>query len=85
VPYRNGVGPRHHDDAEAQKGNAFGNRVPPFSRPPNSRQYAVTDGRTAIGTIELIDGRHVAIDATGQTLGTFATLKAAMASFGRPS
>jgi hypothetical protein len=83
VAHRNGVGPRHRDNAEARKGNALANRIP-SSRTSNPKQYSVTDGRTALGTIELIDGSHVAIDATGPTLGTFATLRAAMASFGRP-
>jgi len=33
----------------------------------------------------LIDGTHVvAIDVTGKIIGTFPTIKAALASFGRP-
>jgi hypothetical protein len=50
--------------------------------PEIQQQYSVTDGRTALGTIELIGGSDVAIDAPGQLIGMFATLKAAVASFG---
>jgi hypothetical protein len=57
-------------------------------RAPSSRpaQYSVsvTDGRDAVGTVKLIDGSHVAIDITGKVVGTFATLKAALASSGGP-
>jgi hypothetical protein len=82
VAHQNGFGPRHRvDDAEARK--EFAKHVP-SSRTWNPEQYAVTDGWITIGTIELIDGRHVAVDASGQTLGTFATLRAAVASFGSP-
>jgi hypothetical protein len=82
VSPRNGVGPQHRvDDAKARKEFA---KHAPSSRTPKITQYAVTDGRVTIGAIALIDGRHIAIDAIGQTLGAFATLKAAVASFGRP-
>jgi hypothetical protein len=41
---------------------------------------AVYDGRTALGTIELIDGAFVAVDSTGKVVGSFDTLKAAARS-----
>ena len=44
----------------------------PTSQPANGR------------TIELIGGSYVATDAAAQLIGTFATLKAVVASFGRP-
>jgi hypothetical protein len=81
VRHRNGVGPRHRADAEAREGIASGKCIP-SSRTSNSKQYSVTDGRTALGTVELINGAFIAVNTTGQPLGTFATLKAAMASFG---
>ena len=84
MAHRNGVGPRHRIDAEAREGCVWNPHFFPCSRTTNPKQYAVTDGRVTIGAIALIDGRHVATDATGQTLGTFATLEAPMASFGRP-
>jgi hypothetical protein len=83
VAHRNGVGPRPRADAEAREENALGNRIP-SSRTSNSKQYSVTDGRIALGIVELIGGAFVAVDTTGQTLGTFATLRAAVACFGRP-
>ena len=46
--------------------------------------FKSTGHRTALGTVELIDGPFTAVDTTGQTLGKFATLRAAVASFGRP-
>jgi hypothetical protein len=41
---------------------------------------AVYDGRHRIGTVEIVDSGFVAIDITGKTVGTFATLSAAMGS-----
>jgi hypothetical protein len=85
VRYRNGVGPRHRDDAEApERKCAWKPRFFPSSRTSNSKQYSVTDGRIALGTVELTGGAFIAVDTTGQTLGTFATVRAAMVSFGRP-
>jgi hypothetical protein len=49
-----------------------------FSSTPELPTSQPANGRT----IELIGGSHVAIDATGQLIGRFATLKAAVASFG---
>jgi hypothetical protein len=34
----------------------------------------VTDGRTALGVVEQIDGVFTAIDLTGEIIGTFRTL-----------
>jgi hypothetical protein len=56
-------------------------------RPSSGRaikRLAVTSGRSALGIIEVIDGRYVATDTTGAIVGTFPNMKAAMASFGRP-
>ena len=68
---------------EARRRDLLGRRIDAEAiprRPLNQRRVSVYDGQTALGSIELIGGNHVAINATGQTLGTFATLKAAVAS-----
>ena len=80
MAHRNGVGPRHRDDAEARKGNALGNRIP-SSRTSNPRQYSVTDGRTTIGTVELIGSAFVTVDSTGEIVGSLNTLAAAARTF----
>ena len=78
MAHRNGVGPQHRDDdAGARKELA---KHVPSSRTSNPAQYHVTDGRTAIGTVELIDGAFVAVDSTGKTVGSFETLIAAARS-----
>jgi len=38
------------------------------------RQYAVTDGRLAVGTIEIVDGFFIALDIDGNIIGKFGTL-----------
>jgi hypothetical protein len=52
----------------------------PVSSP--SLIISIYDGRELVGTVELIGRSHVAIDATGYLIGTFATLKAAVTSLG---
>ena len=69
---------------DAPKANgAFGKSCPPSSRISNLPQghFAVTDGRVACGTIDLIDYLFVAIDGRGATIGRFHTLRAAMRAF----
>jgi len=46
----------------------------------SSRQYAVTDGRIALGTVALINGAFVAVNRTGKVVGSFDTLAAAARS-----
>jgi hypothetical protein len=76
------MGPRHRDDAEApERKCAWKPRSFPSSRTSDSRQYSVTDGRTTIGTVELIDGAFIAVDVTGKPVGTFKTLTAAVRAF----
>jgi hypothetical protein len=79
VAHWNGVGPQHRGrDAEARKDQALGKRAP-FSRTSAHTQY-VTDGRVALGTVELIDGRYVAVASTSEVVGSFDTLPAASRS-----
>jgi len=81
---RPGAGPSHRGHGGRAETKDACEKRKTSSRTSNSKQYSVTDGRTALRTIKLIGGSYVAIDATGQTLGTLATLRAAVASFGRP-
>jgi hypothetical protein len=59
-------------------------RRPRKSRDPhrvvNLGPLLVTDGRDHVGTIELIDGQFIAIDATGNVVGRFQHLRTAMCS-----
>jgi hypothetical protein len=41
-------------------------------------QYTVTDGRNAVGIVEMIDGRYVAFDRDGTLIGRFQTLQHAV-------
>jgi hypothetical protein len=46
------------------------------------RKWAVADGRDARGTVRLDDdGKFVAVDVGGKTLGKFATLREAANAF----
>jgi hypothetical protein len=54
----------------------------PFSRTSHWNQYAVSDGRTARGTVKLTAGAFVAIDTDGSTIGTFGSLREAVRAFG---
>jgi hypothetical protein len=59
----------------------------PSSRPPNQTQaathFSVTAGRTALGTIEQVEGGFVATSAGGNIVGTFPTLREAAACASR--
>jgi hypothetical protein len=50
-----------------------------FSASPNSVQahFSVSDGRTTVGTVQVIDGAFVATDINGKFFGTFSSLRAA--------
>jgi hypothetical protein len=41
------------------------------SRETEAVHWSVTDGRTLVGTIDLIDGSYVATDIHGEITGTF--------------
>jgi hypothetical protein len=51
------------------------------SREIEAVHWSVTDGRTLVGTIDLIDGSYVAIDIHGEITGTFGTRLEAARSF----
>jgi hypothetical protein len=76
-----GASPAQRGDAgEARKPDAFGKR-PSSSRIPHPNQYAVSDGRTPLGTVEAVNGAFVAIDTAGIAVGTFASLREASRAF----
>jgi hypothetical protein len=54
------------------------------SREIEAVHWSVTDGRTLVGTIDLIDGSYVAIDIHGEITGTFGTRLEAARSFPNP-
>jgi hypothetical protein len=45
------------------------------------RHWSITDGRTCAGVVDLVGDEFVARDAAGKTVGRFATLAAAAATF----
>jgi hypothetical protein len=82
VALRNGASPTQRGDAAwTRKSDAFGKRTS-SSRSSHPNQYAVSDGRTPLGTIaETVTG-FTAVTTDGVIIGKFSTLKAAAASFG---
>jgi hypothetical protein len=48
---------------------------------PTSQTFAVTDGRIAVGTIEVAKGMFTSISIEGEIIGEFATLKEASRAF----
>jgi hypothetical protein len=48
---------------------------------PTQQHFAVSEGRTQLGTVDLVGGRYVARDLHGDIVGKFSSLKAAAASF----
>jgi len=71
VAYRNGTGVNHcGDNGDARKIGGTGECAARFSKAhPHQTQYSVTDGRVFVGTIEVIDGYYVALDADGSIVG----------------
>jgi hypothetical protein len=48
---------------------------------PRQARYAITDGRDALGTVQVAGGFFIAVDITGIVIGTFATLREAARAF----
>ena len=79
---------RHGEASATGRVNGGLNDRSSAKRPrPSSRQrstsqtFAVTDGRTTVGMVE-VDGKHfIAIDTAGHLVGRFDTLKLAMRAF----
>jgi hypothetical protein len=55
-------------------------RVQAFKSSCHVKQ-AVYDGRDAVGIVELIDGAFIAVDTTGEIVGSFRTLSQAVRAF----
>jgi hypothetical protein len=84
VASANGTAPDTADHAvvEGRDADCCGKRSPlrPISETPQ-RRYAVTSGRLAVGSVEVIDRRtFLAVDVDGNTIGRFPTLKLAVAA-----
>jgi hypothetical protein len=47
---------------------------------PTAKLLSITDGRTTLGTVELINGAFVAVVSTDEIVGSFDTLAAAARS-----
>jgi hypothetical protein len=43
--------------------------------------FSVTDGRVALGTIDVVDGAFVALDINGAVVGQYPTLRQAVRAF----
>jgi hypothetical protein len=48
---------------------------------PTSQTFAVTDGRIALGTVEVIARIYIATDTTGAEIGRFDSLREAARAF----
>jgi hypothetical protein len=78
VALRKGAGSNHRGDDGGARGDvAIENRT--FSTLPElSNQYAITDGRDAVGTVVLRGDYYVAVDPDGRVIGRFRDLKIAV-------
>jgi hypothetical protein len=85
VAHQNGAGPDAAVTAIEARKDALGTRVVPSSRTPAPSQthYSVSSGRTALGTIEVIDGRFVAVDTDGLVIVRNAAARGARLPIGR--
>jgi hypothetical protein len=59
----------------------------PLKRKPahfaSPHHVTVADGRTAVGTVDLVDGRYRATDSKGRVVGAFSTIREASRAFDR--
>jgi hypothetical protein len=46
--------------------------------------FAISDGRTACGAVEVVGGIYIAVDTAGIVIGTFASMQAAMRALPPP-
>jgi hypothetical protein len=81
VRARNGRAPQRVDAGEARKVDALGKTRKPSSRSSHPNQYAISDGRDAVGTVREIDGVFTAITTNGTAIGEFNTLLEAARAF----
>jgi hypothetical protein len=76
---------RRTGDAAARKVAISQKNGLPNSQTADAKQYAVTSGRTALGSVKLTAAAFVAIDSDGKTVGRFRTLREAVRAFPRDS
>jgi hypothetical protein len=77
-------GPRHRTSVDGgRKARALEKRCPSTPNSPTAQTLSVTDGRTALGTVELIDRIYIATDTTGTEIGRFDSLREATRAFDR--
>jgi hypothetical protein len=89
VRARKAPGSNHVDDGGARTAvDQLRTQIAPKALPQKltrrqaaAAHYSVTSGRVTIGTINQIAGVFVAVDISGTTIGTFATLSEAVRSF----
>ena len=76
---RNGAGPARREHADEARRNAVERRGQSSSRfqTPAPAHYAVYDGQTRTGSIDVIGGVFTAYDASGALVGRFQTLRKA--------
>jgi hypothetical protein len=79
VAFRKGAGPARCEHASEARKAIRDSKPSSLSSHPN--QYAVSDGTTALGTVEAVNGAFVAIDTAGIAVGTFASLREASRAF----
>jgi hypothetical protein len=78
VARRKGAAAVTYDANGGQTRNAIADRDASSSLEHPHSQYAVTDGRPAIGTVEIVDGHFIALDVDGNIVGKFGTLMLAV-------
>ncbi len=73
---QNGAAPATNSVNEGRV-DALGTSTPDSRSHINPQTFYVTDGRIPIGTVEVIGGSYVAVNADGQVIGRFGTLRLA--------
>ena len=75
---RPGAGPSHRGHGGRAETKDACEKRKTSSRSQVSLQYAITDGRISVGTVEVIEGCYVAFAPDGSVIGRFQTLRLAV-------
>jgi hypothetical protein len=81
---RNGAGPvTAATDNGARKVSPGRRQSSRRSRNSPQLHFAITDGRTALGTVDVVGGRFIGIGVDGHLIGKFNSLRDAVRAFGK--
>jgi hypothetical protein len=80
VAHRNGAAPGTDHAVTGGRGKDALEPHSSSSRSQSTSQtrYSITEGRTSIGSVEVIAGAYIAIDTNGAIIGRYGTLRLAV-------